>query len=160
VLPDPNTGAAPKDPLMIESIAPRSGKNPRTGDVLAPPSSPSAGANPINGHERDIPNQDDLQFACIYPRQAMLDCNKAPCDCKAPDIDTNPECQSPTGAYSSSILYARALPGTRELEVLKALGDQGVVASVCAATVTGASQPTFGYKPALDAVLKAVRDHV
>jgi hypothetical protein len=160
ILPDPTTGASPKDPLMVESIAPRSGTNPRTGDALAPPSSTSALANPINGHERTIPKQDDLQFACVYPRPMPEDCAITGCDCQNQDIDTNPLCQASDGTYSSTSRFAAARPGVRELEVLQGLGDQGVVASVCAATVTGTTQPTFGYKPALDAVLRSIRAHV
>src|SRR4029079_7779363 len=51
VLGDPASGVPPTDPLMIESVAPRSGTNPRTGAALAPPEA-GPGANPVNGHER------------------------------------------------------------------------------------------------------------
>jgi hypothetical protein len=159
LLGDPATGTPPGDPLMIESIAPRTGVSPVLGDALAPPAS-GPFANPINGHERDIPLGDDLQDACIYPRATPMDCAMAACDCAPPDIDTNPVCQAADGSYSSKQGFARALPGLRQLRVLKGLGDQAAVASVCAAQTTGGSQPTFGYKPAVDAALRLLRSRL
>jgi hypothetical protein len=159
---DPATGAPPGDPLMIESIAPREGTSPVVGAPLAPPSAPVPTSNPINGHERNIPATDDLQYACIFPRQSPKDCtvDSADCHCTDPDIDTNPICQSTDGTYGPVERWARALPGVRELRVLQGLGDQAVVASICAPVVSGASQKTFAYKPAMDAVLRSLRSRI
>ena len=66
ILGDVNQHIAPRDPLMQESIDPRTGTNPITGAAIAPPSA-SVGANPINGHEYDNPKRCDLQYACIFP---------------------------------------------------------------------------------------------
>jgi hypothetical protein len=159
VLGDPASGVAPKDPLMIESIAPRSGTNPRTGIALAPPEAP-VGANPINGHERAIPGKDDLQYACIYPRQAPMDCAGGACECVGVDIATNPICQASDGSYSQVQQFARALPSVRELQVVKGLGDRAAVGSVCAPLTVGSQAPTFGYKPTVDAVLRALRQRI
>ena len=154
----PETGDLPGDPLMRESIAPRSGTHPPTGEGLEPPSSTVALANPINGHERLIAGQNDLQYACVYRRPAPQDCASGDCECFAPeDIATNPICQQDDGSYTSVQRFARAVPSLRELAVLEELGDQAAVASICAPVVTGAAQPIFGYKPAIDAMMRALR---
>lgn len=159
VLGDPASNVAPKDPLMIESIAPRSGTSPRAGFALAPPDAP-LNANPINGHERLIVDQNDLQYACIYPRQAPKPCTSGACECDGNAIATNPICQSSDGSYGPVQQYARALPGIRELQVVKGLGDRASVGSVCAPFTVGAQEPTFGYKPAVDAALRALRQRI
>jgi hypothetical protein len=158
VIGDPENFVAPGDPLMIASIDPRTGNNPATGAALEPPDSP-LGANPINGHERNIPTRDDLQPTCIYPRPMPKDCTNASnnCACIGTNIDTNPLCQAPDGSYGPIQYANRALPGIRELEVVKGLGDRGVAASICAANTTDTGGATFGYKPAIDAMLRALR---
>lgn len=159
VLGDPANGVPPKDPLMIESVAPRSGTNPRTGMDVAPPDAP-AGANPINGHERILANDDELQFACIYPRQEPKDCTGGGCECEGAAIATNPLCQASDGSYGPVQRFAGAFPGVRELQVVKGLGDRAAVGSVCAPLTVGAEAPTFGYKPTVDAVLRALRQRI
>lgn len=158
LLGDPATLTPPGDPLMIESIAPRTGVSPVTGAELAPPGSPPL-ANPINGHERTIAQADDLQYACIYERPTFKACNSSTpdCECKVTDIDTNPLCQAPDGSYTNIQRWSKGLPGLRELAVVRGLGRQGVAASVCADVVQDPQQPTFGYKPAADAVLRSLR---
>jgi hypothetical protein len=155
---DPVAQTQPLDPLMIESIDPRSGDHPILGNPLAPPSAPTALANPMNGHERDIPQRDDLQYACIFPMRAPQDCAFSPdnCECVVDAIQTNPICQQPDGTYSSVQRYARALPSTRQLRVLQGVGEQAVIASICADSVNDEGQSTFGYKPAMNAVLHAL----
>jgi hypothetical protein len=159
VLGDPANGIAPTDPLMVEAIAARSGTSPRTGIALAPPDAPP-GANPVNGHERIITAKDDLQYACIYPRQAPKACGSGACECDGDAIATNPICQQGDGSYGPVQQYARALPGIRELQVIKGLGDRAAVGSVCAPVVSGTGEPTFGYKPTVDAVLRALRQRI
>lgn len=161
ILGDPATQTPPGDPLMIESIQPRTGANPVTGAALQPPDAPP-GANPINGHERIIPFSDDLQYACIYPRPTFKACNATTpdCECKVPDFDTNPMCQGPDGAFTNLQRYAKGLPGIRQLSVIRDLGPQGVATSICAAASTDDTQPIFAYRPAMDAVLRALRTHV
>jgi hypothetical protein len=159
VLGDPANGVAPKDPLMIESIAPRVGTSPRAGVDLAPPDAP-VNANPINGHERLIPELDDLQFACIYPRQSPKFCVSGACECDGTSIATNPVCQTADGTYGPVQQYARALPGLRELAVVKGLGDRATASSVCAPISLGTSEPAFGYKPTVDAALRTLRQRI
>jgi hypothetical protein len=158
LLGDPETGDPPFDPLMIESIEPREGFHPSTGAPLAPPTGGQL-ENPVNGHERALANKDDLQLACIYPRATPKDCavNAMDCECVGGNIDLNPVCQGPDGAYSTVQWFARALPSSRVLSALQRVGQQGVVASVCAPVTSDPTQPAFGYKPAVDALLRSLR---
>ncbi|MEZ4297302.1 MAG: hypothetical protein R3B70_20225 [Polyangiaceae bacterium] len=161
LLGDPMTQTPPGDPLMIESIAPRTGANPVTGAELAPPDSPQL-ANPINGHERAINGGDDLQYACVFRRPTFKACNNSTpdCECKTTDQQSNPLCQAPDGSYSNIQRFSKGLPGVRELTLVRDLGSQGVAASVCAEVVQDANQPTFGYKPAADALLRELRSRM
>jgi hypothetical protein len=158
VLGDPTTLTPPTDPLMIESIVPRTGVQPIIGAELAPPTALPL-ANPINGHERVISANDDLQYACIFERPTFKACNSSTpdCECKSTDLDTNPLCQAPDGTYTNIQRWSKGLPGVRELTLVRDLGKQGVAASICADVVKDAQQPTFGYKPAADALLRSLR---
>jgi hypothetical protein len=160
LLGDPEKGTPPTDSLMIESIDARTGTNPPTKTELAPPTATSAAANPINGHERVIPGRDDLQYACIYPRQATKTCSGDGCECDGAKINTNPLCQQPDGSYSAVQRFAQALPSPRQLQLIRALGDRAAVGSICASSVTGPDQALFGYKPSIDAVLRALRGRI
>jgi hypothetical protein len=140
------------DPLMRESIEPRGGKHPLTGDAIE-----LAVDHPIHGGERDIPQRDDLQFACITP---LVDDNGAPssrdcsdpsapgCDCGA-DQSGNPLCDpsDPTRQWAT-----KAYPGLRQLAVVRELGDQGMVGSVCPAQQHDPSRADFGYSQSLSAL--------
>jgi hypothetical protein len=152
----PSGNTPPADPLMRESIEPRSGTNPATGQPLAPPSA-GPGANSANGHERNVTSGTDLQYACIMPRKLPNDCSTvggAGCDCKTASdpgyTDNNPLCQDPaTGKYSTLQHFAKAYPTTRELQLLQGLGERAVVSSACAKTVTGSVRDAgYGYNPA------------
>jgi len=146
----------PTDPLMVESVEPRTGANPITGDALAPP---GAGlfANPINGHEYSIPDRDDLQYACIFPLAQPRDCsnpNNFACDCSVPGND-NPLCQDENGQFGTTQYYAKAYPGRRHLAVLAGLGAQGVVGSICPAQTDNPTGVDWGYRPAFAAIAEA-----
>jgi hypothetical protein len=160
LLGDPASNTPPADPLMIPSIAPRTGINPPTKSPLAPPDSPSSSANPINGHERLIPGQDDLQYACTFPRPAPKDCSAGACECQGDAVATNPICQQADGSYAPIERSARALPGVRELQVVQALGERAALGSVCAPIVDNPQQVTFGYRPAVDALLRTLRRRI
>ncbi|MBW2455082.1 MAG: hypothetical protein JRI68_11255 [Deltaproteobacteria bacterium] len=147
---------APTDPLMVESVEPRTGVNPITGGALASPDSGPM-ANPINGHERSIPQRDDLQYACIFPLAQPRDCtdpNQIACECNDPNSD-NPLCQDGSGQYGTTQYYAKAYPGRRHLAVLAGLGAQGVVGSICPAQMGSPSQTDWGYRPAFAAIAEA-----
>ncbi len=147
---DPENRVPPSDPLMRESIAPRSGMS-FAGVPMAPPTAGPL-ANPINGHEWHIDDSDDLQYACIFPLQTPRPLGN---DCvSTPQIELKPLCQNPqTGAYSETQHFAKAFPGTRQLQVLEGFGDNSVVASLCAASARP-NFPDLGYHAAFDALVE------
>lgn len=155
ILGDPADYVQPKDPLMIESFFPRTGKNPITGDPLVPPG--MGATNPINGSEWTVKMQDDLQYACVFDLPVPRDCgdpNNISCDCKDP-INDNPLCQ-PNPMDLTKRTYqtkAKAYPGIRELSVIKSLGSQGIAASVCPAQLVDPSAADYGYRPAIGAII-------
>jgi hypothetical protein len=53
---------------------------------------------------------------------------------------------------------AKAYPGLRHLEVLKGLGDQGIVASVCPAQSNDPSSTDYGYRPAIGALVDRLKE--
>src|SRR5690606_31003491 len=116
ILGEPNASppVRPTDPLMWESIDPRSGANPITGDQLVTWDTPLG--NRINGHEYNIHNRRDLQYACIFPLeqtltpdQCSVDTGKpeGACDCISGDDATaqKPLCFPPNGGGFSTTQY-------------------------------------------------------
>ena len=151
---NPSGPVLPTDPHMVESIAPRNG-------LAGPDSLPRA--DTIHGHEWDVskdtsPN-DDLQYACVFDLGVPKTCTAAAdCDCASPTMTKNPVCQDlATGAYTTRQTRAKAYPGVRELQVLKGLGDQAIVASICPANTTDPTRADFGYRPAVAAILNRLR---
>lgn len=150
----------PSDPLMIQSVEPRAGTT-FDGESLQ---SPTAGymANAVNGHEWNAQIENDLQYACIFPLPMPRDCNavvdpNTGCDCKQEYLDrgdNNPLCQDPSGAYTATQNFAKAFPGTRELQLLKAVGNQAIVGSVCTRNVNDQSAADFGYRPVVNGLFE------
>ena len=146
----------PLDPLMRESIGPRVGVQPITGEPLAPPGSDDPLGQSINASERLVPSRDDLQYVCVFDLGAFgpLDCslpeNAFGCDCgEAPD---NPLCWD--GAqYTTKQYRGKAYPSRRQLAVLKGMDEQGIVASICPTNMTDASASDFGYRPAIGTIV-------
>jgi hypothetical protein len=148
----------PTDPHMIASIVPRAG---------IPGPSSAADADPINGHEWNIamasplPNA-DLQYACVFPILQRSCVQQLDCDCFVrqggdPSASQNPLCQNSTGQYSNTQTRGKAYPGIRHLEVLKGLGDQAIVGSICPANTTNTSAADFGYRPVIAALIDRMR---
>jgi hypothetical protein len=157
IVGDPNCDylrpdCGPKDPHMIESVRPRKGANPITGDAIAPPA-PGLGPNEINGHEHA---GYDLQFACVYELPVPVDCTKAGnCDCKDPtNAALLPLCDPTTHTKQ---VRAKAYPGGRELQALKAVGEQGIVASICPAQLANDKARDYGYDPAMGAIVERLK---
>ncbi|WP_437520882.1 hypothetical protein WME79_27980 [Sorangium sp. So ce726] len=164
ILGDPASYIPPADPLMVESMAPRSGMNPITGDAIVHPS--SAGWNPINGREYTIPSGStgDLQYACIFNllTERVCDSGAQSCDCRpiAGEPSDNPLCRpegtndpADPGGRSTTQDHAKAYPGLRELQLIRSLGERGVAGSICPAQVADTSSPDYGYRPIMNAVL-------
>jgi hypothetical protein len=122
-------GGAPTDPFMRESTSPRAGTNPFTGEDVA-------ATNSINGGDRTLEaGFGDLEYVCTFGLEAPVDggecgaCIDASCD--------NPICDGETQ------IGAKAYPGVRQLEIVRALGDRGIAASICSpgAASTDPSSP-------------------
>jgi hypothetical protein len=165
ILGDPASNVAPLDPLMRESREPREGQNPITGDALRGPESTSPNANPINGHEWNTFSQSigDLQYACVFDLKEsdvkVCSGTVGGCDCtySPDDGGQNPLCQDANGQYSHTQRRAKGYPGLRQLDVLKGLGEQGIVGSVCPVQVTDPSSKDYGYSPAIGALVERLK---
>ena len=148
----------PIDPLMKESVEPRTGAHPITGVDLVQPGSGNAVGHPINGSEWTITAQNDLQYACIFDLPQQIDCtapeNTFGCDCgQSPE---NPLCWNGS-SYGTDQLRAKAYPGRRQLAVLKGVGSQAIVASVCPANMSDSSKSDYGYRPAIASIVERLK---
>jgi hypothetical protein len=155
ILGDPENNIVPADPLMWESRGPRMGQNPLTGEPLAPTTANSPTANSGNGHEF-TPNDklDPLQFACTFPLPAPEK------DDECAQLKDSPLCQKADGTHDDTMRYgAKGFPGIRELEVLKGLGEQGIVGSVCPAQMQ-TKDPTYGYSPAVGGIIERLKQRL
>jgi hypothetical protein len=122
---------------MVESSYPRSGVDGQGDPIAGPGARPLA--NPANGHDWNISEQNDLEYACIFPlpvdpktHQAKRTCTSAEqCDCsKGAGGDNNPLCQDPvTGLYGTDQFFAKAYPGIQD----------------------------YGYRPAVEAIVDRLK---
>jgi hypothetical protein len=163
ILGNPKLGVLASDPLMRESRDPRNGDVPSTGESLAPETASSPTANQINGHEwlTSKSAHGDLQYACIFPLpEPKPNCTSSTCDCNTDA--KNPLCQDEAGNYTTTQYRAKAYPGARELGVLKEIGDQGIVASVCPAQLDhpDAERGDYGYRPATGAIIERLKSRL
>jgi hypothetical protein len=160
-------GKSPTDGFNQESLTARVGSNPFTTEQIGGPGT----WNSINGHDRPLGSNDgyddDLQYSCIFPLTETRDCATAgtnACDCYAETdaegnivrnyADNNPLCwDAATSTYTSVQRYAKAYPGTRVVEVVKDLGVQGVLASICPKQSTEKTQQDYVYRPVIRALL-------
>ncbi len=174
---EPATGIpAPQDPLMVESITPRNGSNPATGEALAGPTGGFL-ANSINGHEWTVADNSDLQYACIFPlsgdRQPCISQEEfrnrreageavPNCDCTDFGGDTfqNPLCQAPNGQFDTTQRYAKAYPSLRQLQVLYDYGTNSIVASICPKETENTNAKDFGYRPAVGAIVDRLKEQL
>ena len=157
----------PSDPFMIESADPRAGQNPLTHTPISPPTATSPVANPINGHEQNVPDSADLQYACTFPLATPKTCapGDSACDC-SPDksglLDAitaanSPLCQPPGGGPAGSIQYfGKGYPGARELGFAQLLGARAVAASICPKTLSNVNSADYAYRPAFSALVARI----
>ncbi|MEZ4225432.1 MAG: hypothetical protein R3B13_31055 [Polyangiaceae bacterium] len=149
----------PTNTHMVESFLPRAG--------LADFNTPNT--DPVHGHDWDIvtafgaqQGPGDLQYACIFPLAQTRDCSGATggCDCNAAGVNgKSPLCWD-GGQFSSVQHYAKAYPGTRQLEVLRDFGDNAIVASICPKEAVNAGDPSYGYNPAVDAIVDRLKEQL
>jgi hypothetical protein len=151
----------PENPAMIESPFPRPGiqnGNLQNGREYRTETSDS---------EAGVPS--DLEYACISPLPTPRDCTlldprKDQCDCFDKDFD-RPLCERRPGvdAPSTTQYWAKAYPGSRQLEVLRDYGSNSIVASICARNVdidTRDARPDFGYRPAVDSIVERLKERL
>ncbi len=134
------------DTHMIQSVAPRPG--------LEPPSTTRGdnGDDPVHGREWDTAN-DDLQYACTFPLPQPRIANEPSDDCY---VAKNPPL---CGTAPGEQIRAKAYPTIRELMVARALGDQGIVASLCPISLTvNPADPTYGYNPAVKVIIDRLKN--
>lgn len=138
----PTAGGAAGDPLMRESITPRTGQGIRSQD--------DGFAYP-NGYDYDTEGQ-ALQYACLSPLPEPDPCLTTSCECYG--ISSDPICVDPdTGKTTGDRHSAGATPGVRQLELLRALGDQGVTTSICAKQNVDPSVQSYGYRAAVESIV-------
>jgi hypothetical protein len=94
----------------------------------------------------------------------MLDPQVDNCDCYD-GVDDRPLCEQTPGvtAPSTTQYWAKAYPGTRELQVLRDFGEastNSIVASICARNVTRNEDPDFGYRPAIAAIVDRLKEQL
>jgi hypothetical protein len=155
VLGEPERGIPPRDPLMIESTAERTGIQPVLGVPLAPSWAASPLANPINGHEIALGMAPmEPQYSCIFdlptPEEGSFDCTVF-------TGSDRPICQAGDGSYGSTQYRGKSYPGVRELQVLRGVGANAIPASICVRNLEDDSRDDFGYRPVLRQILDRLR---
>jgi len=146
------TGA---DYHMLES------ETPRTQSACQPTAADNC--DPINGREWAT-NKSDLQYACIFPLVAPIDCsqaaNEGACACATGALNAGtPLCEkSAGGTYTETQINGGAYPTIRALALAQGLGGQAVVSSICPihATEVTPGDPLYAYRPAFTALIDRV----
>jgi hypothetical protein len=141
------------DPHMIQSVAPREGlggaDRPR-GDN---------GEDPAHGREWNT-QKSDLQYACTFALsdEQVRTCaaGDPSCDC-APDSDPA-RAQNPPLCNGNDQVRAKAYPTVRELQVVRELGDQGIVSSLCPIQLKRPNEPDYGYRPAVASIIDRLKN--
>ena len=137
------------DRHMIQSKGPRPG--------LPGPSQTRGdnGTDPVHGREWDTQGN-DLQYACTFELPEPRPCTTADNSCDCAEAGKNPPL---CGATVGQQLRAKAYPTVREFMAVRALGDQGVIASLCPITLKGDKQaPSYGYNPAVKAIVDRLKN--
>jgi hypothetical protein len=140
----PKDGAdAADDPHMIESAFPRDGL------------STTPGSSEFNGNEYETDFK-DLQYACIFdlPADFQRDCAGGGSSCDCAD-EGNP--QGKPLCDDQLQVKAKAYPGTRILQMLNGLREQGIPASICPAQLTTQDANDYGYTPAVFAIIDRLK---
>ena len=52
---------------------------------------------------------------------------------------------------------AKAYPGVKNLAIAEGIGSNGIAASICPAQLTDNTQPDFGYRPAVNAIINRLK---
>jgi hypothetical protein len=98
-------------------------------------------------------------YSCIFKIPTPRDCsdpNVVACDCTDP-LNDNPLCADNPGKGRTLQTHAKGYPGIRQLSLIKALGTQGIVGSICPAQLSNLSAPDYGYRPAVRAIIDRLK---
>jgi hypothetical protein len=147
---------------MVESWDARTTQGVMANASSCPPTA-ADNCDPINGREWD-PKRGDLEFSCIFPLAQPKDCSAASvqgaCDCATGALNSGTQlCQKDaSGQYTTTQINGKAYPSVREMLIAHALGQQGVVSSICPIHVTEQTpgDRLFGYRPAMDTLMARV----
>ncbi|MBX3226858.1 MAG: hypothetical protein KIT84_38430 [Labilithrix sp.] len=148
------------DPHMVQSVAPRE-------DLLGAGSATSArgqnGTDPVHGREWNTAKK-DLQYACTFDLTTERSCATGTESCDCTDDQSNPAA-SPNPPLcatdgSATQIKAKAYPTIREFQVVRALGDQGIIASLCPIQLDPQrkNDPDYGYNPAVAAIIDRLKN--
>jgi hypothetical protein len=158
---EPDANIPPSDPLMRESVAKRSGQSTLVPGVSLP--GVVGQDNGVNGWDRNVLKGNDLQYVCKFAL-AGADPNSVDDDpdCKGEQCGSQPTCDNPLCDPSdlSQQIYAKAYPGLRELAWLRGMQDQGIFASICPAEVVDKGSKTYGYRPAVGAIIDRLAEEL
>jgi len=151
------------DPHMVQSVAPRTalglgGADKQLGDN---------GDDKIHGREWNT-NKGDLQYACTFDlpetMQRVCGASDTSCDCSPNQSEgLNP----PLCGAGNKQIKAKAYPTIREFQVVRALGDQGIISSLCPIHLCKEGDPscdsaknppaTYGYRPAVASIIDRLK---
>lgn len=142
------------DPHMIQSITPRDG-------LPAAAAVGENGSDPYHGREWDT-KKVDLQYACTFeldPGKAKI-CPDGDLSCDCDGTKAPPLCDS---ANPKKQIRAKAYPTIREFQVVRALGSQGIIASLCPefplqSDKSGPNAEKYGYRPAVKSIVDRLKD--
>ncbi|MBS2016665.1 MAG: hypothetical protein JST00_27525 [Deltaproteobacteria bacterium] len=135
------------DPHMIQSTSARQGI-PAPSDTRG-----DNGTDPIVGRDWKT-GDDDLQYACTFNLLTKRNCTAQDPSCDCAGAKNPPLC----GATAGEQVKAKAYPTVREFQVVRALGEQGIIASLCPIQLTDKTKPTYGYNPAVQAIIDRLKD--
>jgi hypothetical protein len=152
----------PLDPFLIQSISPRTigYAHPITLDVIVGADSNSPTVNHINGHEArhdssvlsrypdGSPANDTLQASCIFPLEEPVLCEPGDPSCLCSDEPSrNRAACQPLGGGPAGLTqyFAEARSAPRVLQVLRDVGQNSLVGSLCPKFATGEGVFHSGY---------------
>jgi hypothetical protein len=147
------------DPHMVQSSEPRQNLL-KGGDPDLPRG--QNGSDPIHGREWNTKKK-DLQYACTFDLPMARACagNSDSCDCSDdPAHAGTPAGNPPLCATDGSAtqIKAKAYPTIREFQVVHALGDQGIISSLCPIQLNDKAAPTYGYRPAVATIIERLKN--
>ncbi len=133
------------DKHMLESATPRAG----------------VGADDVHTNEWQPTSADlRLQFACTFKLPAPKDCtliaNHGACDCQT--ATASPLCGDGTANPKTTQILGKAYPTVQELQVANKLGEQSIVASLCPREPSDTTNPDYGYRPAVRAIVDRLKN--